>query len=91
VPRYFFPSGLDHGAPIAAYTVAREVGHSGTAMIERTYGHLAQARHRAEAVEYRVEQHAASLGDRLARLPLLRQPVMGRKSRKLLSASSSAG
>lgn len=81
----------DHGAPIAAYTVAREVGHSGTAMIEKTYGHLAQARHRTEAVEYRVEHHAATLGDRLARLPLLRQPDSGRKSRKLLGASSSAG
>lgn len=37
-------------------------------MIEKTYGHLGQARHRAEVVEYRVEQHAATLEDRLALL-----------------------
>ncbi len=28
------------GAPVAAFTVAREVGHSSTAMIEKVYGHL---------------------------------------------------
>ncbi len=90
----------DHGAPIAAYTVAREVGHSGTAMIEKTYGHLAQARHRAEAVEYRVEQHAATLGDRLyhvvpagtlSRLPQRTANKAGLRNRKSLRASSSAG
>ncbi len=32
------------------------------------YGHLGQVRHRAEAVEYRVEQHAAKLGARLEAL-----------------------
>ncbi len=35
-------------------------------MVRRVYGHLGQVRHRAEAVEYRVEQHAAKLGERLA-------------------------
>ena len=30
----------------------------------RIYGHLGEVRHRAEAVEYRVEQHVATLGDR---------------------------
>jgi len=29
------------------------------------YGHLGDVRHRAEAVQYRVEQHAAKLGDRV--------------------------
>ena len=56
------------GAPVAAWTVAKELGHSGTAMIEKTYGHLGEVRHRADAVEYRVEQHATKLGDRLSRL-----------------------
>jgi len=32
------------------------------------YGHLGETRHRAEAAEYRVEQHAAKLKDRLAAL-----------------------
>ena len=52
----------------AAWTVAKELGHTGTAMIEKTYGHLGEVRHRSEAVEYRVEQHAAKLRDRLAGL-----------------------
>jgi integrase len=58
----------DRGAPVAAWTVAKELGHTGTAMIEKTYGHLGEVRHRADAVEYRVEQHAAKLGDRLSNL-----------------------
>ena len=56
------------GAPVAAWTVAKELGHTGTAMIEKTYGHLGEVRHRSEAVEYRVEQHTAKLRDRLASL-----------------------
>ena len=56
---------LDRGAPVSTWTVAKEVGHSSTKMIEDTYGHLGLVRHRSEVVEYRVEQHAAILGDRL--------------------------
>ena len=33
-------------------------------MVRKVYGHLGQARHRADAVEYRVAQHAAQLGGR---------------------------
>ncbi len=58
---------LDQGMPVSMYTVARELGHGGEAMVRRVYGHLGQVRHRAEVVEYRVEQHAA-LADRLALL-----------------------
>ena len=56
-------SSLDHdqGAPVSTYTVAREIGHGGEAIVRRVYGHLGQVRHRAEAVEYRVERHAAKL------------------------------
>ncbi len=57
---------LDGGRPVSPWTVAREVGHSGTDMIERTYGHLGENRHRARAVEYRVKQHRKVLGERLA-------------------------
>jgi len=59
---------VDQGAPVSAYTVAREMGHGGEAMVRRVYGHLGQVRHRAEAMEYRVEQHAAKLGARLEAL-----------------------
>ena len=44
------------------------MGRGGETMVRRVYGHLGQVRHRAEAVEYRVEQHAAKLGERLAAL-----------------------
>jgi integrase len=60
----------DHGAPVSVYTVSRECGHTSTAMVEKTYSHLGTIRHRAEAVEYRIEQHTAVLGDRLDTLRL---------------------
>jgi hypothetical protein len=53
---------------VSTYTVAREMGHGGEAMVRRVYGHLGRLRHRAEVVEYRVEQHAAKLGARLEAL-----------------------
>ncbi|MEE8550049.1 MAG: tyrosine-type recombinase/integrase [Gemmatimonadota bacterium] len=56
---------LDRGAPVALYTVSRELGHASTAMVERVYSHLGDVRHRSEVVEYRVEQHEDKLGDRL--------------------------
>jgi integrase len=59
---------LDQGAPVSVYTVARELGHGGDSMVKRVYGHLGTVRHRAEAVEYRVDQHKKMLGDRLAAL-----------------------
>ena len=48
---------LDQGFPISTYTVARELGHGGDSLIQRVYGHLGQVRHRAEHVEFRIEQH----------------------------------
>ena len=59
---------LDQGAPASIYTVAREMGHGSMAMVERVYSHLGTIRHRAAVVEYRVEQHAGKLGERLAAL-----------------------
>src|SRR5690606_33287442 len=53
---------LDHGAPVPTFTVARELGHGGTSLVERVYGHLGTVRHRSDAVEYRVEQHREVLG-----------------------------
>ena len=34
--------------------------------MRKVYGHLGAVRHRTDVVEYRVEQHAATLRDRLA-------------------------
>ena len=44
---------LDNGEPISTYTVAREVGHTDTKMIERVYGHLLKDRRRLPEVRYR--------------------------------------
>lgn len=43
----------DHGAAVSPYTVMRELGHSSIQLIEDTYGHLQNTRHRSEVVEYR--------------------------------------
>jgi hypothetical protein len=58
----------DHGAPVSTWTVAREVGHNSTDMIDRVYGHLGTVRHRAKVVEYRVAQHRKVLRGRLEAL-----------------------
>ncbi|MQA91868.1 MAG: tyrosine-type recombinase/integrase [Gemmatimonas sp.] len=52
---------LDNGAPISVYTVAKELGHGGDAMVRRVYGHLGAIRHRSEHVEFRVEDHIKSV------------------------------
>lgn len=59
---------LDQGAPVSAFTVARELGHSSTEMVEEVYSHLGTVRHRSEAVEFRVEQHRRQIADRLKAL-----------------------
>ena len=59
---------LDGGAPVSPYTVGKELGHGGTAMVERVYSHLGQVRHRSDVVEYRLEHHREALGERLAAL-----------------------
>ena len=59
---------LDNGAPVNPFSVGRELGHGGDALVRKVYGHLGTVRHRSPAVEYRVEQHAAKLRDKLAAL-----------------------
>jgi hypothetical protein len=44
------------------------MGHGGTALVNRTYAYLGTVRHRAKVLEYRVDQHAAILGERLGAL-----------------------
>jgi integrase len=58
--------GLDEGAPVSAYTVAKELGHGGASMVRRVYGHLGKVRHRSKVVEYWVNQYKKVLGKRLA-------------------------
>lgn len=59
---------LDRGAPVSLFTVGRELGHGGDSLVRRVYGHLGDVRHRAEMVEYRVEQHPNILRGRLDEL-----------------------
>jgi integrase len=59
---------LDRGHPVSPFTVARELGHGGDALIRRVYGHLGEVRHRSNVVEFKVEHHQQKLGKRLERL-----------------------
>lgn len=68
---------LDKGAPVSPFTVSKEMGHGGTALVERIYGHLGAVRHRAKVVEFRVAQWKKQLGDRLAAMA-----GRGRQARK---------
>jgi len=45
---------LDHGQPVALWTVKKELGHGSMQMIDRVYGRLGVIRHRSEVVEYRL-------------------------------------
>jgi hypothetical protein len=67
--------------------VARQLGHGGMALVNLVYGHLGTVRHRTEAVEYRVVQHKAILGD--ARFA--EECYRCRRSRPGLSGASMGG
>ena len=60
----------DHGAPVSIFTVSRELGHGSEALVKRICGHLGTVRHRANVVEYRVQQHKRVLKEQLAALRL---------------------
>ena len=57
---------MDGGAPVSPFTVGRELGHGGDALVRTVYRNLSTVPHRAATVEYRVEQHRAILRERLA-------------------------
>jgi integrase len=59
---------LDRGEPVSLDVVRREMGHGDESLVRHIYGHLGTVRHRANAVEYRVDQHHEVLGERLQRL-----------------------
>jgi integrase len=54
--------------PVSRDEVARELGHGGTSLVERVYGHLSESAWRGEYPEYRVENHRAELAPRLGLL-----------------------
>jgi len=56
---------LDGDAPVSPYTVGKELGHSGDALVRRVYGHLGTVRHRAAAVEYPVERLTLKAGRKM--------------------------
>src|SRR5439155_3111147 len=70
----------EDGAPVAAFTVAKEVGHTSTAMIEKVYGHLGSARHRSKYVEYRSEQHKQAI-----RVCLQQRKITARRMLRLVA------
>ena len=51
--------------PVTKFQVSKELGHGGTALVERVYGHLGEEQHRSEFVEFPIEHHRETLGDRL--------------------------
>lgn len=60
----------DRGRPVALYTVARELGHRSTNMLEDRYGHLHDRveEGEAEVVEFRAEVHRSELPERFEAL-----------------------
>jgi integrase len=60
---------LDHGAPIARYTVESWMGHGSGEMVSNVYSHLGEVRIRKPHVEFVLEDVPA---DQLARLRHLR-------------------
>jgi len=56
---------LDGDAPISPYTVGKELGHSGDALVRRVYGHLGTVRHRSTVVEYPSERVTLKIGRRM--------------------------
>jgi integrase len=59
---------LDNGAPVSLYTVARELGHGGLALVHRVYSHLGEIRHRSDVVEFAADGFADLLSERLVAL-----------------------
>jgi len=56
---------LDGDAPISPYTVGKELGHSGDALVRRVYGHLDTVRHRSNMVEYPTERLTLKVGRKM--------------------------
>ncbi len=59
---------LDRGEPVAEFTVVKEMGHGGSGLVRRVYGHLGTIGQRSEFVEYRTEHYMEKMGELVADL-----------------------
>ena len=57
---------LDRGHPVPLFTVARELGHSATQLIEERYGHLVDVPNRSAVVEFVPEHFADDVREQIA-------------------------
>ena len=57
---------------VSRFQVQKEMGHGGAQLVDRIYGHAQRLPYRSEVVEYRVEQHRDTLGERLTALTAVR-------------------
>ena len=61
------PEAWDY-VEVSRFQVQKEMGHGGAQLVDRIYGHAQRLPYRSEVVEYRVEQHRDTLGERLRSL-----------------------
>jgi integrase len=71
---------LDAGAPVALWSVMREMGHGSPAMLQKVYGKLGTVRARKEAVEYNVEDWSGEVDGYAERLAATRQRAEEREA-----------
>ncbi len=57
---------------VSRFQVQKEMGHGGAQLVDRIYDHAQRLPYRSEVVEYRVEQHRDTLGERLTPLTAVR-------------------
>ena len=61
---------------VSKFQVQKEMGHGGAQLVDRIYGHAARNPYRSAVVEYRVEQHRETLGERLTALAAKAEPAV---------------
>jgi len=57
---------LDGGQPVALFTVAHEVGHANTRLIEERYGHLVHVAKRSDSVDFRLDHYADQVQEQVS-------------------------
>ena len=65
------PAAWDY-VEVSRFQVQKEMGHGGAQLVDRIYGHAQRLPYRSEVVDYRVEEHRDTLGERLTALTALR-------------------
>lgn len=79
---------LDNGHPVATWLIAREMGHGGTRLIDKVYGHPLKTRARLDVVEYRIESYAEQLDGALAKLKERARRQLSAEERRALDRSN---